>query len=116
MSEPKNLGVIKTVHPSGMRETDKGHKVFEGSVGDTVLMEPGKKAYIVKAGEVKKETAPQKTELDNLREEATALGVEGAEKMNKATVVKAIADKKADTPPPPPTLPLGSDGSNGGEQ
>lgn len=115
MAEAKNLGVIKVVHPSGMRETDKGYKVYQGELGDTVMMEPGQKAHIVKNGEAKAATPPQKTELDALREEGMALGIEGADKMNKATLTKAIADKKAATPPA--SLPLGeTDGGEGGEQ
>lgn len=98
----KNLGVIKIVHPSGMRETDKGVKVFEGAVGDVVMQEPGKKAYIVKAENIK--VAPtQRTELEVLRDEGLALGIEGVEKMSKAALVKAINDKK--TTPPQQLLP-----------
>ena len=102
MADDKNLGVITTKHPSGMRETDKGFKVFDGEIGDTVMM--GKKSYIVKAGGAKTDKAP--SELDILRTEAIALGIEGADKMNKATVLKAIEAKKGT----PPQLPLGGNG------
>ena len=108
MADDKNLGVITTKHSSGMRETDKGFKVFDGEIGDTVMM--GKKTYIVKAGAAKTDKAP--SELDMLRTEAIALGIDGAEKMNKATVIKAIEAKKGTTPP---QLPLGDDGDNDGQ-
>ena len=52
MAEHKNLGVIKIKHPSGMRETDKGFKVFSGEIGDTVMM--GEKAYVVPKSEEQK--------------------------------------------------------------
>lgn len=99
----KNLGVIKIVHPSGMRETDKGVKVFEGAVGDVVMQEPGKKAYIVKAENIKVAQPTQRTELEVLRDEGLALGIESVEKMSKAALVKAINDKK--TTPPQQLLP-----------
>ena len=84
MAELENLGVITKAHPSGMRETDKGFKVFDGNVGDTVMQEQGKKAYIVKADEAKKQTVVQKTELEVLREEAIALGIDGGDKMGNS--------------------------------
>ena len=81
MSKPENLGVIKIVHPSGMRETDKGYKVYQGELGDTVMMESGKKAYIVKpelgASAPKKGAGNKKAEAEQPQQAAPTLELGG---------------------------------------
>lgn len=45
-----DLGVIVKRHPSGMYETDKGEKSFQGSLGDR-LVKRGRDVVIVPKGE-----------------------------------------------------------------
>lgn len=93
--DDKNLGKIVTIHGSGIRETDKGEKSTIGEIGDTLMMGANKKSYIVPKGEIKPNTEKEKTPLQLLREEAAALGIEGADRMNTVQVTKALEDKKA---------------------
>lgn len=46
----QSLGVFIVKHPSGMLETDKGEKSFQGNIGDTFRRGVDGKTYIVAKG------------------------------------------------------------------
>lgn len=46
----QNLGVFVIKHPSGMLETDKGEKSFQGNLGDTLIRGIDGKCYIKAKG------------------------------------------------------------------
>lgn len=56
-----DLGVIVKRHPSGMYETDKGEKSFQGNLGDR-LIKRGRDVVIVPKGEKKKQ--PKNNDAD----------------------------------------------------
>lgn len=55
----ENLGVFIIKHPSGMLETDKGEKSFQGNLGDTFMRGVDGKTYIKPKGS--KETKGEAT-------------------------------------------------------
>lgn len=67
----QNLGVFVIKHPSGMLETDKGERSFQGNIGDTFRRGVDGKTYIVaKGAKAPKEESVQIAAAEVLTQEA----------------------------------------------
>ena len=85
----ENLGTFIKKHPSGMLETNKGEKSFQGNIGDVFMRGEDGKTFIVAKESVGKETkaekaareAAEKAEADRIlaeEEEAARIAAENA--------------------------------------